>query len=57
MSFLRFVSKQISVTRDSEDNIVEGDEDKVLTIIDIWTFSRNIRSSNPNWLLVETSSE
>ncbi|MBR71955.1 MAG: translocase [Rhodospirillaceae bacterium] len=54
---VRFVSKQISVTRDSEDNIVEGDEDKVLTIIDIWTFSRNIRSSNPNWLLVETSSE
>ena len=54
---VRFVSKQITATYDFNENLIDGDPDKELTIADIWTFSRNIRSSSPNWLLVETRSE
>ena len=54
---VRFVSKQITATYDFNENLIDGDPDKELTIVDIWTFSRNIRSSSPNWLLVETRSE
>ena len=27
---------------------------KIKTIYDTWTFSRDMRSNNPNWLLVNT---
>ncbi|MBT6118002.1 MAG: Tim44 domain-containing protein [Rhodospirillaceae bacterium] len=51
-----FVSEQINVTRDSEDNVVEGDDNRVTDVTDIWTFARNTRSRDPNWTLVETRS-
>ncbi|WP_343561254.1 Tim44/TimA family putative adaptor protein [Kiloniella sp. b19] len=49
-----FVSEQVNVTRDSGDNVVDGDPNTVSRIADIWTFARDVRSNNPNWELVET---
>ena len=37
-----------------EKKIVSGSPDKIKTIYDTWTFSRDMRSNNPNWLLVNT---
>ena len=54
---IRFVTEQINVTRDDDDKVVDGDPDHVTRIIDIWTFARNTRSRDPNWTLVETSTE
>lgn len=51
---VRFTTRQINVTRDSQGNIMDGDPDQALEVVDIWTFSRNVRSKDPNWLLVET---
>jgi len=51
---LRFVSEQVNVTKDASDKIVDGDPNKVVTITDVWTFARDVRSSDPNWMLVET---
>ncbi|MCZ6763796.1 MAG: Tim44/TimA family putative adaptor protein [Alphaproteobacteria bacterium] len=51
---VQFVSEQINVTRDSEDRIVAGDPTEIANVTDIWTFSRNIKSRNPNWILVGT---
>ena len=53
---IRFVSEQANVTRTAEGAVVDGDPDRALTITDIWTFARDTRSSDPNWLLVETRS-
>jgi predicted lipid-binding transport protein (Tim44 family) len=50
----KFVSDQMNVTRDRNGAVVDGDADKVVEVTDIWTFARNIRSRDPNWLLVET---
>jgi predicted lipid-binding transport protein (Tim44 family) len=51
---VKFVSELISVTRDAEDEVVEGDPKKVREVTDIWTFCRDIASKNPNWKLVAT---
>jgi predicted lipid-binding transport protein (Tim44 family) len=52
---VRFVSQMISVTRDKDGTIVEGNPDKVADITDVWTFARDITSRDPNWKLVGTS--
>ncbi len=51
---VRFVSEQINVTRDREGLIVDGNPNEVTRITDVWTFARDTRSSDPNWLLVAT---
>lgn len=51
---VEFVSKQINLIKDSENRILEGDPVEPETIIDKWTFARDIRADNPNWILVET---
>jgi|TARA_Y100000590_G_C15502082_1_gene932024 predicted lipid-binding transport protein (Tim44 family) len=49
-----FVSEVITCIRDKEKNIVSGDPKKIKKIYDTWVFSRDIRSTNPNWQLVDT---
>ena len=51
---VKFVSELISVTRDADGNVVEGDPKKVREVTDIWTFAREVGSKNPNWKLVAT---
>lgn len=51
---VRFVSEQANVLRNAEGSIIEGDENFIQTITDIWTFERNINSTTPNWTLVST---
>src|SRR5690349_21774575 len=51
---VRFVSQLVSVTRDSKDNVVEGNAEKVTDVTDVWTFARDISSRDPNWKLVAT---
>ena len=49
-----FVSEVITCIRDKEKKIVSGDPEKIKKIYDTWVFSRDMRSNNPNWQLVET---
>jgi predicted lipid-binding transport protein (Tim44 family) len=51
---LRFQSKLITATRDSSAVIIDGSADKVVDMIDVWTFARDTSSRDPNWLLVAT---
>ncbi len=51
---VKFVSELVSVTRDADGEVVEGDPKKVREVTDIWTFARDISSRNPNWKLVAT---
>lgn len=51
---VKFVSDLVSVTRDSDGEVVEGDPKKVREVTDIWTFARDTASRNPNWKLVAT---
>ena len=49
-----FVSEIISCVRDKNKKIVSGDPEKIKKVYDTWKFSRDTRSHNPNWYLVET---
>lgn len=53
---VKIVSDQINVTRDNAGQVVEGDPSTVAAVTDIWTFSRNTRSRDPNWALIATRS-
>jgi len=51
---VKYVSEQINVTRDAKGEAVAGDPNRITETVDIWTYERNTRSSDPNWLLVAT---
>lgn len=53
---VKFVSDQINATLDADDAVVDGDKQSVITVTDIWTFSRDTRLRDPNWKLVATRS-
>ncbi len=53
---VKFISDQIHALKDSDGNVVEGDPDKIVSITDFWTFTRDTRSKDPNWLLSATHS-
>jgi predicted lipid-binding transport protein (Tim44 family) len=49
-----FVSEVITCIKDKDKKIISGDPEKIKKIYDTWIFSRDIRSNNPNWQLIET---
>lgn len=51
---VKFVTEQINVTRDESGDVIDGNAEKPEEVVDIWTFARNTRSRDPNWMLVET---
>ena len=51
---VNFVGEVITCIKDKEKKIVSGDEEKIKRIYDTWVFSRDTRSKNPNWQLVDT---
>ena len=51
-----FTGELSSVVKNEEGEIIEGDAKQVKRQKDTWTFSRDLSSSDPNWLLVATSS-
>ena len=53
---VKFVSEQVNVVRDSEGQIASGNPNEVINVVDLWTFARDIRSTDPNWALVATHS-
>ncbi len=51
---VKFVSEQVNLLKNNKDEVVEGDENFIQNITDVWTFERHLTSTTPNWLLVST---
>lgn len=51
---LRFEADIAAVTRDKDGNVVAGSLTDAVSTNDIWTFTRDLRSTDPNWKLSET---
>ena len=49
-----FVGEVITCIKDKDKKIISGSPEKIKKIYDTWVFSRDIKSVNPNWLLVDT---
>ena len=54
---IRFTADETYVIRDSHDNILAGHPDRVTEMTDKWTFSRDVKSSDPRWLLSKTEDD
>lgn len=54
---VRFDAEVVTVTRDAEGRIIEGDPKASINTHDLWTFSRHTASSDPAWILVATEEE
>ena len=49
-----FVSEIITCIKDKDKKVISGDSEKIKTVYDTWIFSKDVNSSNPNWLLIDT---
>ena len=54
---VKFVSEVISVKKDKDDKIIEGNPDKIKQVTDYWKFTKNILKKGPNWYLYEIVSK
>ncbi len=54
---VKFVAEVISVKKDKDNKIIEGNPDKIKFVTDSWKFTRNINNKSPNWYLSEIISK
>ena len=54
---VKFVAEVISVKKDKDDKIIEGNPDKIKFVTDSWKFTKNINNKSPNWYLSEIISQ
>ena len=54
---VKFVAEVISVKKDKENKIIEGNPDKIKFVTDSWKFTRNIKQKDLNWYLTEIVSK
>ena len=50
---VKFVAEVISVKRDKDNKIIEGNPDKIKFVTDNWKFTKNVNQKSPNWYLSE----
>ena len=48
---LKFITEQVQTTTNKDGKIVDGDNNQILKINELWTFSKNFTNSDPNWVL------
>ena len=48
-----FVAEVITSIKEKDKKIISGHPEKIKKIYDTWVFSRDIRSQNPNWQLID----
>jgi predicted lipid-binding transport protein (Tim44 family) len=54
---VRFRSRQIITVQKSNGEIIDNPAEISIPITDIWTFTKDLNDSNPNWYLKATASE
>jgi predicted lipid-binding transport protein (Tim44 family) len=51
---VRFDADISAVTRDADGNVIAGSLSDAVPTHDVWTFTRTIRATDPNWILTDT---
>ena len=54
---VKFIAEVISVKKNKDNKIIEGNPDKIKYVTDSWKFTRNIKQKDPNWYLSEIISK
>ena len=53
---VKFASEQVNLLKNEKGKILSGNDEYIENHIDYWTFSKDLKSTNPNWKLVVTKS-
>jgi predicted lipid-binding transport protein (Tim44 family) len=53
---VKFVSEQVHAILDKDGEVIDGDPNIVTEAVDFWTFSHDMKTQDPNWILVATRS-
>lgn len=51
---VKFVSEQVNLLKNAEGEVIEGDENYVQKISDVWTFEKSLNPKVSNWQLCST---
>ena len=51
---VKFVSEQVNLLKNADGEVIEGDENYVQKISDVWTFEKSLNPKINNWLLCST---
>ena len=51
---VEFISEQVNLLRNKDNEVIEGDENYIQTIRDVWTFEKKLDAKILNWVLVST---
>ncbi len=51
---VKFVSEQVNLLKNADGEIIEGDENYIQQISDIWTFEKSLDARVNNWMLCST---
>lgn len=51
---VEFTTEQVNLLKNAKGEVIEGDENYIQNITDVWTFEKALTSTSPNWLLVST---
>lgn len=51
---VRFDADIAAVTRDGDGQVVAGSTSDAVDTHDVWTFTRQVKSADPNWILADT---
>ena len=54
---VEFYSRIITYVLDENDQIIEGNKDNPISVIDQWTFKKALKDKSPAWQLISTQSE
>jgi len=52
---VRFISEIISSTKDEGGKIIDGNNNEIQTVNDVWIFRKDLNSDDPIWYLTEIS--
>ena len=48
---VKFSSEQVQVIKNEKGIIISGDGNQILSIVESWFFSKDLKRNNPNWVL------
>ena len=51
---VKFVSEQVNLLKNEKGKVLKGNDEYIENHTDYWTFSKDLKSNNPNWKLVVT---
>jgi predicted lipid-binding transport protein (Tim44 family) len=51
---VQFDADIAAVTRDADGTVIAGSLTDAVPTVDVWTFSRTLKSDDPNWILTDT---